>query len=137
MLSVANIAKSYSARYLFSNVSFNVGIRDRIAVIGQNGTGKTTLFEIIAGNISPDSGTVAVKKGTTIGYLNQDVNPTSKGKLLEEVTTSSASINNTAHKIQMLQEELTEEKDEDNIAEDRRVREEDRWSCAPAPDGSP
>ena len=74
------------------------------------------VFEILAGNVNPDSGTLVAKKGTTTGYLHQDINPTSKGILLEEVTTSSASINSIAHKIKMLQEELTEEKDEDNIA---------------------
>ncbi|MFC1901816.1 ABC-F family ATP-binding cassette domain-containing protein [Chloroflexota bacterium] len=116
MLNVSNISKSYSARQLFSSVSFSAGMRDRIAVIGQNGTGKTTLFEIISGNISPDSGTVSLQKGTTIGYLNQDINPASGRKLLEEVAESSASINSIAHKIRMLQEELADEKDEDNIA---------------------
>jgi len=116
MLNVSNISKSYNARHLFSGVSFSVGMRDRIAVIGQNGTGKTTLFEIISGNISPDSGAISMQKGTTIGYLNQDINPTSGRKLLEEVAKSSASINSIAHKIQMLQEELADEKDEDNIA---------------------
>ncbi len=116
MLNVSNISKSYNARYLFSNVSFSVGMRDRIAVIGQNGTGKTTLFEIISGNISPDSGTISMDKGAAIGYLHQDINPTAGGKLLEEVAKSSASINSLAHKIQMLQEELADEKDEENIA---------------------
>lgn len=116
MLNVSNISKSYNARYLFSSVSFSVGMSDRIAVIGQNGTGKTTLFEIISGNISPDSGTISMHKGTTIGYLNQDVNPASGHKLLEEVAKSSVSINSIAHKIQMLQEELADEKDEENIA---------------------
>ena len=116
MLNISNISKSYSARYLFSGISFNVGMGDRIAAIGQNGTGKTTLFEIIAGNISPDTGSVSVRRGTTIGYLRQDIQPTSRRKLLDEVVASSASINNLAHKIQLLQEELAEEKDEENIA---------------------
>ena len=116
MLNVSNISKTYSARHLFSSVSFNVGMRDRIAIIGQNGTGKTTLFDIISGNITPDSGAISMQKGTTIGYLNQDINPTSGRELLEEVAKSSASINSIAHKIQMLQEELADEKDEENIA---------------------
>ena len=115
MLNVSNISKSYNAWHLFSNVSFSIGMRDRIAVIGQNGTGKTTLFEIISGNISPDSGTISMHKGTTIGYLHQDINPTSERKLLEEVAKSSASINSIAHKILILQEELADEKDEENI----------------------
>ncbi|MFC2007330.1 ABC-F family ATP-binding cassette domain-containing protein [Chloroflexota bacterium] len=115
MLNVYNISKTFITRHLFSGVSFSVGMRDRIAVIGQNGTGKTTLFEIISGNISPDSGTVSMQKGTTIGYLSQDINPASRRELLEEVAKSSANINSIAHKIQMLQEALADEKDEENI----------------------
>ncbi len=116
MLSISNIAKSYNAEYLFRGVTFNVGMGDRIALIGRNGTGKTTLFEIIAGNITPDSGSVAVRKGTTIGYLKQDINHTSGQRLLEEVVKSSPNINKLEHKVRMLQEELAEEKDEEEIS---------------------
>ena len=115
MLNVANISKSYNAEYLFSGISFNVGVKDRIAVIGQNGTGKTTLFEIISGGVSPDSGSISIRKDTTIGYLRQDIKTTSKRKLLDEVTKSSSAINNLTHKIQLLQEELAEERDKENI----------------------
>ncbi|MFC1946147.1 ABC-F family ATP-binding cassette domain-containing protein [Chloroflexota bacterium] len=117
MLSVSNISKSYNARFLFRGISFNVGMGDRIAVIGPNGTGKTTLFEIISGNISPDSGVVSMRKGTTIGYLKQDIHPSSGSKLLEEVAKSSGSINNLAHKIHLLQEELAEEQDKEDIGQ--------------------
>ena len=115
MISISNLSKSYNARYLFSGISFNVGMRDRVAVIGQNGTGKTTLFEIISGNISPDSGVISIRKGITIGYLKQDINPSSGRQLLEEVAKSSTSINNLSHKIQLLQEELAEEQDKEDI----------------------
>ncbi len=116
MLSVTNISKSYGARYLFSGISFNVGMGDRIAVIGQNGTGKTTLFDIIAGDTGADTGSVAVRRGTTIGYLRQDIQPTSRRKLLDEVVASSRDINNLAHKIQLIHEELAEETDGENTA---------------------
>jgi ATP-binding cassette subfamily F protein 3 len=116
MLTVSKISKAYNARYLFSDVSFTVGVKDRIAIIGQNGTGKTTLFEIISGNISPDSGFVSLRRGTSIGYLRQDIKPTSPQRLLDEVTSASADINDLAHKIRLLQEELAAEKDEENIA---------------------
>ena len=115
MLSVSNISKAYSGKYLFSGISFNIGMRDRIAVIGQNGTGKTTLFEIISGNISPDSGTISRRRDTTIGYLKQDINPTAGRQLLAEVATSSDRINTLAHKIQLLQAELADEPDAENI----------------------
>ncbi|MFC2062724.1 ABC-F family ATP-binding cassette domain-containing protein [Chloroflexota bacterium] len=116
MLSVSNISKFYNAHYLFSGISFNAGMRDRIAVIGQNGTGKTTLFEIISGNINPDSGVISMRKNTTIGYLRQDINASSGRELLVEVAQSSTSINNLAHKIQLLQEELAEARDKEDIS---------------------
>jgi ATP-binding cassette, subfamily F, member 3 len=116
MLNVAGISKSYNDRELFSGVSFTVGMSDRIAVIGRNGTGKTTLFEIITGNIRPDSGNVSLRRDTTIGYLHQDVQPASGRTLLEHVSGSSDAINNLAHKIHLVQEDLAEEKDEETVA---------------------
>ncbi len=115
MLNVTGISKSYNNRELFSGVSFTIGMSDRIAVIGRNGTGKTTLFEIIAGNIMPDSGSVSLRRGTTIGYLRQDIRASSKRTLLEDVSRSSDAINNLAHKIRLLQEDLAEEKDEESV----------------------
>ena len=60
---------------LFANLSFDIGDRDRIALIGANGSGKTTLFDIIAGDTLPDSGQIIKRKDGTIGYLRQDINP--------------------------------------------------------------
>jgi len=116
MLSVDGISKSYADQELFSGVSFTVGMSDHIAVIGRNGTGKTTLFEIIAGNIRPDSGNVSLRRDTTIGYLHQDVKPASRRMLLEHVAGSSDAISSLAHKIHSVQEDLAEEKDEETVA---------------------
>ena len=116
MLSVSNISKSFGARKLFSGISFNVGARDRIAIIGPNGSGKTTLFEIIAGDVYPDSGDISIRKSATTGYLRQDIEPSSKRQLLDEIIASSARINDLAHQIKVLQEEMAEEKDEGSLA---------------------
>jgi ATP-binding cassette subfamily F protein 3 len=116
MINIDHLSKLYNARYLFSDVSFNVATRDRIGVIGNNGAGKTTLFEIISGNISPDSGSISMHRGVTVGYLKQDVHHTYQKKLLDEVVSSSTNINYMSRKIQILHEELAEEKDEENIA---------------------
>jgi ATP-binding cassette subfamily F protein 3 len=115
MLTVTDIAKSYNDQELFSGVSFTVGMSDRIAVIGRNGTGKTTLFEIITGNIIPDSGNVSVRRDTAIGYLRQDVQPSSERSLLEYVSGSSDVVRDLAHKIALVQEDLTEKQDEETI----------------------
>lgn len=116
MLDVAGISKSYADQELFSDVSFTVGMSDRIAVIGRNGTGKTTLFEIIAGNIRPDSGSVSLRRDTSVGYLRQDVQPASGRTLLDHVVSSSHVVSNLAHKIHRVHEDLAEEKDEETVA---------------------
>ncbi|UCC60411.1 MAG: ATP-binding cassette domain-containing protein, partial [Dehalococcoidia bacterium] len=100
---------------LFGGVSFTVGMSDRIAVIGRNGTGKTTLFEIITGNIIPDSGSVSVRRDTAIGYLRQDVQPSSECNLLEYVSGSSDPVRDLEHKILLVQEDLAEEQDEETV----------------------
>jgi len=109
MLTISNLSKSYGARTLFNGVSVNVGARDRIAIIGPNGSGKTTLFELITGNIASDFGDVTRRKGTTIGYLEQDIRATSKKRLLEDVAGASSLLKGMEHRIQILQEELAEE----------------------------
>ncbi|MFC1962596.1 ABC-F family ATP-binding cassette domain-containing protein [Chloroflexota bacterium] len=106
MLSISDISKSYGDQTLFSAVTLNVGARDRIAVIGPNGSGKTTLFGIIAGNVLPDFGSVNMQRETTIGYLEQEISPSSKRQLLDDVANASTRISKLAHKIQILQEEL-------------------------------
>ena len=116
MLNLSHISKSYNARDLFTDVSFNVAVKDRIGIIGQNGTGKTTLFEIISGNLSPDSGVVSIRGGTSIGYLRQDIKPTSDRRLIDEMVDSATRVNHLAHKIQLVQEDLAEEKDEETVA---------------------
>src|SRR4030043_772941 len=113
MITVTNVSKSYADHELFSGVSFTAGMSDRIAVIGRNGTGKTTLFEIITGNIIPDSGSVAVRRNPTIGYLRQDVQPSAQRSLLEYVSRSSDLVSDLEHKIALVQEDLADEQDEE------------------------
>ena len=114
MLTVTNVDKAYADRTLFSAVSFTVGARDRVAVIGPNGCGKTTLFEIIVGNIRPDAGSVTMHRGMTIGYLEQDIAQSPEGQLLADVASASTRITGLAHRIEVLQETLAEEPDSEN-----------------------
>lgn len=116
MLAASNLAKSYSTRTLFRDVTFTAGPRDRIAVIGPNGCGKTTLFEIISGHISPDSGTVTRRRDTTIGYLEQDVSDHSSLGLLEDVVAASTVVSGLGHRMEILREELAEDPDPEEQA---------------------
>ncbi|UCD10163.1 MAG: ABC-F family ATP-binding cassette domain-containing protein [Dehalococcoidales bacterium] len=117
MITISNISKEYIDNVLFRNVSFNVSARDRVAVIGANGSGKTTLFEIITGNIKADTGSITMRRGTTIGYLKQDIVSSSKKKLLDDIASSSTEITGMAHRIDILREDLAEETDPEISAE--------------------
>jgi len=66
------ISKSFGADPLFQNVSFTVSEGDRIGLIGPNGSGKSTLLRILAGDVSPDSGEIAVRKRVRLSYVEQD-----------------------------------------------------------------
>ena len=72
-LSGENLSKSFGDRYLFKNLNFGISKGDKIALVGANGTGKTTLMNILTGKQSPETGgIVSVRKGIQIGYLPQN-----------------------------------------------------------------
>ena len=70
-LSVRNLEVTFVDRTLFSNVSFDVEPRDKMGFIGANGVGKTTLFRVLSGELSPTNGTVAFEKSVRVGYMEQ------------------------------------------------------------------
>ncbi len=72
LLNTQALAKSYGASFLFRDVSLSVREGDRIGLIGPNGSGKSTLLEILAQRREPDTGEVALRKGTRLAYLPQD-----------------------------------------------------------------
>ena len=85
MISILNIAKRFGTRALFSGATLQISQGDRIALIGANGTGKTTLLEIIGGHVTPDVGEIVISKETVVGYLRQEVIQLRGRSLLEEV----------------------------------------------------
>ena len=72
IINAQEISKSFGANPLFQNVSFTVSEGDRIGLIGPNGSGKSTLLRILAGDVRPDSGEVAVRKRIRLSYVEQD-----------------------------------------------------------------
>lgn len=71
LLSVENISKAYGEKIIFDEITFGIDVGDKIGVIGVNGTGKSTLLRVIAGEDSADSGNVVTMRGLKIGYLPQ------------------------------------------------------------------
>ncbi len=116
MLSISSISKSYGSQQLFSDISFNIGARDRMAVIGANGAGKTTLFEIILGNITPDEGQISKRQGVNIGCLQQEIMPSSVIHLLDAVTDVATGAMRLKHALEVVRQEMEEEKDVNKTA---------------------
>ncbi len=73
MISLQGIRKQYSSQIIFENMNVSFFDDDRIALIGRNGTGKTSLLRLIVGKEEPNNGNVSISSGTTIGYLPQEI----------------------------------------------------------------
>ncbi|WP_372473550.1 ABC-F family ATP-binding cassette domain-containing protein [Capnocytophaga sp. ARDL2] len=73
-LSIENIAKSFGARTLFEGISFGINKDQKIAFVAKNGTGKTTLLNILTGKDFPDQGQIVMRKGLRLEFLSQDPN---------------------------------------------------------------
>ncbi|MGB7296204.1 MAG: ABC-F family ATP-binding cassette domain-containing protein [Candidatus Aminicenantales bacterium] len=72
MISVENLSKSFGSQVLFDSISFKINRKERVGLVGRNGHGKTTLFRILAGLESPDSGSVSAPRNYRIGYVEQE-----------------------------------------------------------------
>ena len=89
MISINNLSIHFTGTSLFDDVSFVVGDKDRIGLVGKNGAGKTTLMRIIAGMQEPETGTVIIPADTTIGFLPQEITFINSGKnVLNEAMTA-------------------------------------------------
>ncbi len=71
-ISAETIGKSFSDHWLFRNLSFGVSKGEKVAIVGSNGIGKSTLLSILAGTLTADEGKVSTRKEITIGFLSQN-----------------------------------------------------------------
>lgn len=83
MIQVNGLSKHYGSQVVFEEVTFQVGSKERIGLVGRNGAGKSTLFRLILGKESPDAGQISIPKGYYIGSLDQHIS-FSKNTVLEE-----------------------------------------------------
>ena len=96
VLSVEGLAKAFPGNPLFSGIDFEIKRGERVALIGNNGTGKTTMLKIITNSISADAGTVRLGTNVHIGYYDQEQQLLSEEKtLFEEVQDAYPNLNNT------------------------------------------
>ncbi len=83
MITVHNLSKQYGKQVLFKNISFSIGDRERVGLVGRNGHGKSTIFKILTGLEPYDSGKIITPQNYRIGYLSQHIDFT-KNTVLEE-----------------------------------------------------
>jgi len=83
MLSLNEVSKAYAGRTLFADVSLQVNREDRVGLVGPNGAGKSTLLALILGTTAPDTGTVTLQRGVSVGYLPQENAPAGDQTVLE------------------------------------------------------
>ena len=119
MISVNNLSVQFTGVNLFDNVTFNIGDRDRIGLVGKNGAGKSTLLKILCHQQEPETGTIVMASGQTVGYLPQEMVPDSIGSVLQETMTAFDEIASLERKQQKLSEEVAERTDYESAEYER------------------
>lgn len=111
MISVEGLKVEFGVKPLFHDVSFVVNERDRIALVGKNGAGKSTMLKILCGLQKPTSGTVAIPSGTTIGYLPQVMRLQDDTTVREEARKAFADITTLKEQLGRMETEMGERTD--------------------------
>ena len=111
MISIEGLKVEFGVKPLFSDASFVINDRDRIALVGKNGAGKSTLLKIICGKQQPTSGIVAIPNDTTIGYLPQVMKLTDDTTVREEARKAFANNTQMKERIDRMEHELNERTD--------------------------
>ena len=114
MVSIDQLSVEFSARPLFTDVSFVINPKERIALVGKNGAGKSTLLKIIAGMQQPTRGCVSLQRDVTVGYLPQVMVLSDERTVMEEAETAFAHIREMQERIERLNKELAERTDYDS-----------------------
>ena len=113
LLQAQNITKNFGTKKLFSNVSFEIQDNSRIGLVGRNGVGKSTLMKIISDQESYNSGNIALKKDTNIGYLAQDSGLNSDNQIFAEMEKVFDYLKAQEKKMHALEEKLADPSTDD------------------------
>jgi len=114
MLSVDALTVEFGGQTLFSDISFFINEKDRIALMGKNGAGKSTLLKILAGLREPSRGSISYPKETVIAYLPQHLLLKDDRTVFEETSMAFSEINEMEKQIEAMNEELTTRTDYDS-----------------------
>ena len=116
MISVEHLSVEFSAKPLIQDVSFVINDRDRIALVGKNGAGKSTMLKILCGQQQPTGGTVAIPNDTTIGYLPQVMKLADDTTVAEEARKAFVQTTRMKERIERMQQEMASRTDYESEA---------------------
>lgn len=111
MISIQNLSVEFSAKSLFDNINYVINKKDKIALVGKNGAGKSTMLKIIAGLQSPSSGCVAKPNEITISYLPQQMELNDSLTVIEEVSKAFSHIDEMRDQLNKINNELLTRED--------------------------
>ena len=111
MISIDGLTVEFGVKPLFKDVSFVINERDRIALVGKNGAGKSTMLKILCGMQKPTSGVVSVPNDTTIGYLPQVMKLSDDTTVKEETRKAFADKTKIEEKLKKMEQEMAERTD--------------------------
>lgn len=132
MIALTNIQKQYGPRVLYQNASIQIRPEDRIGLVGPNGAGKTSLFRIITGEESVDSGTISIPDKLVIGYFSQSVGEMAGRSALEEVKAGAGKVSEVAALLAKLEKDLQEAGENPDTDPDAMMTLVERYSDAQA-----
>ncbi|MBQ5993269.1 MAG: ABC-F family ATP-binding cassette domain-containing protein [Bacteroidales bacterium] len=111
MIQINKLSVNFTGDFLFKDISFVAGDKDRIGLVGHNGAGKSTLLKIIHRDIEPASGTMVITSGHRVGYLPQELAGTSTLSVWDETVSAFEEIRIMERKMQQISNELAERTD--------------------------
>jgi len=115
LCTINEISKSFAGTKIFETLSLDIQEKDRIGLVGRNGSGKTTIFQLISGKEAPDTGAIHIKKGINVGYLSQ-IPAFPDGTTGEDVLSSAFSEAMVIQeKLRALELQMTQETDESKL----------------------
>ena len=115
MISINNLTIEFSSQVLFDNINYVINPKDKIALVGKNGAGKSTMLKIIAGLQAPTGGSVAVPADVSIGYLPQQMVLEDTLTVVEEVRKVFARIDDMQRQLDRMNQELADRSDYESM----------------------
>ena len=115
MISVEGLKVEFGVKPLFQDASFVINSRDRIALVGKNGAGKSTMLKILCGEQQPTAGTVSRQGDTTVGYLPQVMRLVDDTTVREEAQKAFASLTALRERVEQLERQMAERTDYESV----------------------